>query len=112
MEHIHRHTVSLTKALVSSPGKNRLPGIDGLRAAAALWVVFFHIYAFSGANFPQIPGLDQFLRSGSTGVSLFLVLSGFCLYVPFAAGRTGRFKTGTFLRRRCGRLMPAYYASL
>jgi peptidoglycan/LPS O-acetylase OafA/YrhL len=91
---------------------NRLPGVDGLRAVAALWVVLFHIQAFSGAKFPYIPGLDLFLRSGSTGVSLFLVLSGFCLYLPFAGGRTGRFGTRDFLLRRCRRLMPAYYVSL
>ncbi len=90
----------------------RLAGVDGLRAAAALWVVFFHMRAFSQARFAHVPGLDLFLRSGSTGVSLFLVLSGFCLYVPFAGGRTERFKTGQFFWRRCRRLMPAYYVSL
>ena len=90
----------------------RLPGVDGLRAAAALWVVLFHMAAFSGALFPQIPLLDLFLRSGSTGVSLFLVLSGFCLYLPFADGRTSRFKIREFFRRRGRRLMPAYVASL
>ena len=90
----------------------RLTGIDGLRAAAALWVVLFHIRAFSGARLTGIPGLDLFIRSGSTGVSLFLVLSGFCLYVPYAGGRSHRFAARTFLLRRCRRLMPAYYASL
>src|SRR5947209_1513085 len=91
---------------------SRLPGVDGLRALAALWVVAFHIEAFSHARFAHIPGLNLFLQSGSTGVSLFLVLSGFCLYVPFAGGRTDRFKTTDFLKRRCRRLMPAYYTSL
>lgn len=74
-------------------------------------MVLFHIQAFSHAHFPFRP-LDLFLRSGSTGVSLFLVLSGFCLYVPFAAGRQHRFHTGDFLLRRCRRLLPAYYTSL
>ena len=91
---------------------NRLPGVDGLRAIAALWVVLFHVTALSHARFPQIPGLDVFLKSGSTGVSLFLVLSGFCLFLPFAAGRTARFKSGEFFRRRFRRLAPAYYTSL
>lgn len=90
----------------------RLPGVDGLRAVAALWVVFFHITAFSQAQFPQVPGLDLFLRSGSTGVSLFLVLSGFCLFLPFAGGRTHRFKPGQFFVRRARRLMPAYYVAV
>jgi peptidoglycan/LPS O-acetylase OafA/YrhL len=91
------------------PSAERLEGIDGLRAFAALWVVLFHIQAFSGA---QLPGIGFFLRSGSTGVSLFLVLSGLCLYLPFAGGRDGRFRTGDFFARRCRRLMPAYYTSL
>lgn len=91
---------------------SRLPGIDGLRAVAALWVVAFHMEAFSHAQFAHIPGLNLFLRSGSTGVSLFLVISGFCLYIPFAGGRTHRFHAGQFFLRRCRRLMPAYYTSL
>jgi peptidoglycan/LPS O-acetylase OafA/YrhL len=90
---------------------SRLAGVDGLRAAAALWVVLFHIKVFSGAHLPFAP-LDFFARSGSTGVSLFLVLSGFCLYMPFAAGRQGRFKTSSFFVRRARRLLPAYYCSL
>jgi peptidoglycan/LPS O-acetylase OafA/YrhL len=90
---------------------SRLAGVDGLRAAAALWVVLFHIRVFSGARLPVQP-VDFFARSGSTGVSLFLVISGFCLYLPFAAGKSGRFKTGGFLVRRARRLLPAYYVSI
>lgn len=89
---------------------HRLAAVDGLRAVAALWVVLFHMHAFSGVRL--WPGFELLARSGSTGVSLFLVLSGFCLYLPVTAGRHRRFRTGAFLRRRCWRLLPAYYASL
>lgn len=85
----------------------RLDAVDGLRAVAALWVVLFHIRAFSGAH---LGPLDLFVRSGSTGVSLFLVLSGFCLYTPVARGTA--FTARRFFTRRVRRLMPAYYASL
>jgi peptidoglycan/LPS O-acetylase OafA/YrhL len=87
----------------------RLDGVDGLRALAALWVVLFHIRAFSGA---RLGVFDLFVRSGSTGVSLFLVLSGFCLYLPIARGGAESFRVWRFLRRRATRLLPAYYASL
>jgi len=96
----------------TSRAADRLAGVDGLRAFAAIWVVLFHVHLVSGASFPQVPFLDLFWTSGWTGVSLFLVLSGFCLYVPFAGGRQHRFKTVEFLRRRAWRLLPAYYLSL
>ncbi len=86
----------------------RLNGVDGLRAFAALWVVLFHIRAFSGA---RLGPLDLVVRSGSTGVSLFLVLSGFCLYLPVVRG-DGRLRAARFFRRRATRLLPAYYVSL
>jgi peptidoglycan/LPS O-acetylase OafA/YrhL len=89
---------------------SRLAAVDGLRAFAALWVVLFHIRSFSGGKLP--PGLNTFARSGSTGVSLFLVLSGFCLFLPFSGGRSHRFRSKDFFRRRWLRLVPAYYASI
>jgi peptidoglycan/LPS O-acetylase OafA/YrhL len=89
----------------------RLTGIDGLRAIAALWVVLFHVHLVSKATF-SVPVLDAFWDSGWAGVSLFLVLSGFCLYLPFAGGRQQRFQVRSFLLRRAKRVMPAYYTSL
>ena len=80
---------------------SRLAGIDGLRAVAAIWVVLFHMWAFSGGSL--WPGFDFVARSGSTGVSLFLVLSGLCLYLPYAGGRHDRFNSRDFFRRRVRR---------
>ena len=113
-----RESITVPAGASESPAQNsrhtsaaRLAAVDGLRAAAALWVVLFHVRVFSGAHLPFAP-LDFFARSGSTGVSLFLVISGFCLYLPFAAGRQSRFRTGSFFLRRIRRLMPAYYCSI
>lgn len=93
-----------------APRSSRIGGIDGLRAVAALWVVLFHMRAATGAVL--WPGADLLVRSGSTGVSLFLVLSGLCLYLPYAGGRADRFRRSEFFRKRAKRLLPTYYASL
>jgi N-acetylglucosaminyldiphosphoundecaprenol N-acetyl-beta-D-mannosaminyltransferase len=97
------------KPSTTSTPRRRLEAVDGLRAIAALWVVLFHIRAFSGAN---LGPFDLIVRSGSTGVSLFLVLSGFCLYLPVLRKGSASFRPLQFLRRRAQRLLPAYYVSL
>jgi peptidoglycan/LPS O-acetylase OafA/YrhL len=44
-------------------------------------------------------------------VDAFIVLSGFCLFLPFVSD-PGRFTSGSFLRRRAFRILPAYWASM
>ena len=68
--------------------------------------------AFSHVRLDAIPGLDFLVRSGSSGVSLFLVLSGFCLYLPWAERRRDGMEFRGFMARRARRLLPAYYATL
>lgn len=104
-----RDLVGSTTPPITSTPRRRLDAVDGLRALAALWVVLFHIRAFSGAN---LGPFDLIVRSGSTGVSLFLVLSGFCLYLPVLRKGPSNFRPMQFLRRRAKRLLPAYYTSL
>lgn len=98
----------------------RLDWIDGLRGMAVLMVVLFHAWSFAG----YAPELVQnsgrptvVLASLATwGVSLFLVLSGFCLsYRPLvarAAGRRDWFSLRAFVVHRCRRILPPYYAAL
>ena len=86
----------------------RLDGVDGLRALAALWVLVFHAWSATGAS---LGPLSLLVTSGSIGVSLFLVLSGFCLYLPVV--RAGhQIRVRSFLRRRALRLLPTYYVTL
>jgi peptidoglycan/LPS O-acetylase OafA/YrhL len=89
----------------------RHPELDGVRAAAALLILVYHV----GANTGQIdgPGLRAaLLNAGQVGVALFFTVSGFLLYRPWARSAlrgTPRPAARGFLIRRAVRLLPAYW---
>lgn len=104
----------------------RLDFVDGLRAVAVLLVVVSHawtpphafilIWAHNRMVAASGTSLDTAVSRGYQGVSLFLVLSGFCLAYPAlrrrAAGEQQWFSASTFFARRCLRILPPYYAAL
>lgn len=73
----------------AKPAKRRLDYIDALRGAACLWVILHHTFEHKPflAGFWHYPSaaLVHLANIGWLGVSLFLVLSGFCLFYPLAA---------------------------
>ena len=101
---------------------NRLRGIDALRGAAALGVVFYHAVDQSDRVLPnnlfQHPiRLVQFTSSfGYIGVFLFFVISGFCIHLQWArskaAGVEPDIRFGAFWKRRIRRLYPPYIITL
>ncbi|MDP4198023.1 MAG: acyltransferase [Bacteroidota bacterium] len=109
--------------------KVRLDSIDALRGIAALMVAGYHIWGHYGIYpFPSLgvvpytsdAGFFAYLvsplRWGYLGVSLFLVLSGFCIHLPFArrkqSGEQYDFNARAFYLRRLWRLYPAYAVSV
>jgi peptidoglycan/LPS O-acetylase OafA/YrhL len=74
----------------------RVPGLDGLRAVAAIAVVAFHV---------KLPGV----LGGFIGVDIFFVLSGYLITTLLMAEveRTGSIAVGKFWWRRAVRLVPA-----
>ena len=74
----------------------RVPGLDGLRGVAVVWVVAFHLW-------PDV------VRGGWLGVSLFFTLSGYLILglIDAEVSATGRLRLGRFMARRVRRLMPA-----
>jgi peptidoglycan/LPS O-acetylase OafA/YrhL len=86
---------------------------DGLRGLAIAMVVAFHLWSFSWYTPPG--ALGAFARTGYLGVELFFVLSGFCLFFPYArhaiAGAPKE-TFGTFAYRRFLKIVPSYWIAL
>jgi peptidoglycan/LPS O-acetylase OafA/YrhL len=103
---------------------SRLDHLDGLRALAALLVLCNHSWRMAWPRLQGDPvGLvpDQnwllwttgWARYGHFGVTLFIVVSGFCLMLPVARhGGRLRSSVGQFFLRRARRILPTYYAAL
>lgn len=90
----------------------RLPGLDGLRAVAALLVVATHAAYLTG--FTTNGGLlGRLAGRGDFGVAIFFALSGFLLHHGLAAdAREGRTDLRAYAVRRAARVLPAYWVTL
>ena len=91
-------TRTLPPSLAGALTRGHLPSLDGLRAAAALAVVFYHF------------GLEWF--PGGLGVLAFFVLSGFLItwLLLKEEERFGTVSFKLFYLRRSLRIFPAFYA--
>lgn len=103
----------------SRHGGDRLAVINGLRGVAITLVICFHLLlgtlpkqGLSVDFFGAAISLSPLLTNGWTGVNLFFILSGFVLFLPYAAdpGRMSEFSERMrFYRRRFWRLAPLFY---
>ena len=104
------------------PAFGRIPQIDVLRGLAALGVFVFHVSGVLGFSKKVLPPFDLFGRNWSTipsvfslgavGVSLFFVVSGFCLALqPLARGATS-VNLRRYYRDRVARIYPAYFIAV
>lgn len=74
----------------------RLVSIQHLRGLAILGVVVFHAFQWEWLNF----------ETGSAGVDLFFIISGFVMWVTTADREV---TPGQFLKRRAARVAPLYW---
>lgn len=95
----------------------RIPGADGMRALACLLVVWHHTtQRFNPEDSSAwIKGIHFLGMRGEVGVSLFFVLSGCLLSLPFwsffvNANRTSNLRS--YAINRAARIIPAYWFNL
>ncbi|MFI1991996.1 acyltransferase family protein [Actinoplanes sp. NPDC020271] len=93
---------------------HRIPGLDGLRGLAALYVLVHHCWLLSFRGYPANtgPAWLGWLVHGRLAVVVFITLSGFSLAISPA--RSGWRLDGIlrYARRRARRVLPAYWAAL
>lgn len=106
-------TPEVPDALLPPPRNPRFPMLDGMRAVAALTVLTYHAAFFSGVHYDSFGG--RLVAHLNVGVAIFFLISGFLLYRPFIAHRTGGPAPPTvrrYARRRLIRILPAYWLVL
>jgi peptidoglycan/LPS O-acetylase OafA/YrhL len=96
----------------------RLPGIEGVRALAAVSIVLVHTWSTSmpgGVVLGLGSHVADVLSTLSVGLTLFFTLSGFLLYrqlaAPIARGRS-RLPISAYLHNRLLRIAPGYLVIL
>jgi peptidoglycan/LPS O-acetylase OafA/YrhL len=99
-----------------SNGPAEIGALDGLRALAALSVIWFHAYLTLKVR-PTVGGHEvaYIWFYGGTGVHLFFVLSGFLLFLPYARALLRARALPSpwrFYQRRALRILPAYWVCL
>lgn len=83
----------------------KITAIDTIRGTAALYVLLNHLYVAQVGRIVT-GGWQDFFLYGRVGVCVFIVLSGFCL------GLSQYSNCWEFVKRRCKRLLPTYYAAV
>ncbi len=107
-------------SLEDKKSENTIPSLDGIRAIACLTVVAFHVNLITRETQRWSPGnmnvlISSIMLAGASGVTLFFILSGFLLFLPYAKVLVfeGTWPSARkFYLRRAFRIIPAYYVAL
>lgn len=86
-------------------GGDRLQAIEGLRAYLALWVVVGHVLWAAGFKKEDFSGVALLIRTPEFAVDVFIIVSGFVIFLALDAKRDGYFQ---FVLRRFCRLFPLF----
>jgi peptidoglycan/LPS O-acetylase OafA/YrhL len=86
----------------------RLTSLDSLRGLSAVYVLLFHYTCAFDELFRHTPKLPHCFPYGNYAVYLFMIISGFVIFMTLEKTRSWK----DFAIARFGRLYPAYWAAL
>lgn len=96
----------------SLTSRERLDSIDALRGFAALYVLAYHLSLLPNPNL-AVPGwAGKYILTGGTGVTLFFVISAFCLCLTIRRHGQEPSPAMRFYIRRIFRIAPLFYLCL
>ena len=107
--------IALTSALMLDQSRERLHGLDHLRALAILLVLVFHYRAYYAISEALILfGVNTVAAFGWSGVDLFFVLSGYLIGTKLFEDidNHGQVRFERFYLNRAFRILPAYLVAL
>ncbi|GCE04047.1 acyltransferase family protein [Dictyobacter aurantiacus] len=111
-------SASKEKGHLQTGHKKNIAVLDGVRACAIIAVIMFHINLLALHNLwdlPDHPFASALATFGGSGVTLFFVLSGFLLFLPYAKALLFQVEWPSlrqFYLKRALRIIPAYYVAL
>ena len=120
-ENGERRVGSMPRRFFSPEARLQRPGLTGLRALAAFWVLAFHLNGYIAearlrAGFEGLSvDVTPLVSIGWVGVDVFFVLSGFLLAVHVIERLDRRSLAAVYpayLRDRILRVVPAYWAQI
>lgn len=87
--------------------------MDGLRAFAAIGVVWVHCWSYSGNMSFTVYSVDinRLISFVGSGVDFFFVISGFCMYLIWHEKEISTKQYFNFIIKRFRRIAPAFYVS-
>ncbi|HWE03309.1 MAG TPA: acyltransferase [Tepidisphaeraceae bacterium] len=106
----------------AAPRRIRFEHLDGIRGMTSLYVVLAHVGILIDRDgvWPWLKWVIDLTRGGHTAVSIFIVLSGYCLMMPVIRSRNSNSPSNLdsiggflpYIGRRARRILPPYYAIL
>lgn len=97
---------------ISGPTGDRIEGVDALRGIAALYVLLYHLALIPQPNLGVPKWAARYVLTGGTGVTLFFIVSAFCLCLSMRTHQDEPSPTMRFYVRRVFRIVPLFYVWL